>query len=129
MIGGEEWCFRRIFCDVITSDGSHHNIMIKLKLQDFVLRKCLESDLLFGNEFVFYEKIIPFLSKCWGPTFNDAHFIFFPRFIYGGNKCREFMANDLIVVEHVSTLGYSLSNEKEFLNIDHLKITLQTIGK
>jgi len=39
------------------------------------------------------------------------------------------MANDLIVIENVSTLGYCLSNDKVFLDFDHLKIALQTIAK
>jgi len=34
------------------------------------------------------------------------------------------MANDLIVIENVSTLEYSLSNEKVLLNIDHLTILI-----
>ncbi|XP_003243924.1 uncharacterized protein LOC100575630 [Acyrthosiphon pisum] len=129
MTGEEEWCYQKIFCDVTTSDGSHHNIIIKLKLQDFVLRKFFESDLLFNNELIFYEKIIPFLLECRGPTVNDANALFVPRFFYGRNKCDELMSHDLIVIENVSTLGYCLSNEKVFLDFDHLKTTLRTIAK
>jgi len=39
------------------------------------------------------------------------------------------MSNDLIVIENVSTLGYYLSNDKVFLDFEHLSITLQAIAK
>jgi len=39
------------------------------------------------------------------------------------------MLNDVIVIENVSTLGYCLSNDKVFLDFDHLSITLQIIAK
>jgi len=80
MTGESEWCYKKIFCDFTTPDGSHHNIMIKLKHQDFVLRKCIESDLIFGNELIFYENTIPFLLECRGPTVNDANALFLSRF-------------------------------------------------
>jgi len=80
MTGESEWCYKKIFCDFTTPDGSHHNTMIKLKRQDFVLRKCIESDLLVGNELIFYEKTIPFLLECRGPTVNDANALFVSSF-------------------------------------------------
>ncbi|XP_022176942.1 uncharacterized protein LOC111038229 isoform X2 [Myzus persicae] len=107
MIGEEEWSYRRIFCDVTTSDGSHHNIMIKLKLKEYELRKCFESDLIFHNELILYEKIIPFLFECRGPTVNDDNVFFVPRYFY----------------------GYYLSNEIVFLDNDHVTVALRTIAK
>jgi len=129
MTGEDEWWYHRIFCNIIVSDGSHYNIMIKLKIQSLELRYCFGCDLLFNNELIFYEKIVPFLLKCRGPTVDDAHFLFLPGFFYGRNKCSELISNDVIVIENVSTLGYCLSNDKVFLDYEHLTIALQTIAK
>ncbi|XP_022176935.1 uncharacterized protein LOC111038226 isoform X2 [Myzus persicae] len=104
MTGIDEWWYRRIFCYIITSDGSHYNIMIKLKIQDLAL-------------------------QCRGPTVNDAPALFLPNFFYGRNKCSELIENDLIVIENVNALGYCLSNEKVFLDYEHLTVALQTIAK
>jgi len=125
----KEWCYQQIYCVVTTSDGSHHNIMIKLKVQDFGVRECFDIDILFHNELVFYEKILPFLLECRGPTVDDANALFVPRYFYGRNNCSELMPNDLIVIENVSALGYCLCNEKVFLDNDHLTVSLQTIAK
>lgn len=129
MTGMKEWWYRRIFCNIITSDGLHYSIMIKLKIQDLVLRECFGCDFMFDNELIFYEKIVPFLLECRGPTVNDAHALFLPRFFYGRNKCSKLMSNDLIVIENVITLGFCLSNDKVFLDYEHLTIALQTIAK
>ncbi|XP_022176938.1 uncharacterized protein LOC111038227 isoform X2 [Myzus persicae] len=109
--------------------GSHYNVMIKLKILSLELRYCFGCDILFNNELIFYENIMPFLLKCRGPTVNDAHALFLPRFFYGSNKCSELMANDVIVIENVSTLGYCFSNARVFLDYEHLTIALQTLAK
>jgi len=49
----KEWWYKRMFCDVITSDGLHHDILIKLKIQDLVLRECFGCDFMFNNELIF----------------------------------------------------------------------------
>lgn len=127
----DEWWYHKIFCSVLTSDGADYNIMIKLKIQDLVLRGCFGCDALFYNELFFYKKIIPFLLECRGPILNDSNTLFLPYFFYGRNNCSELIANDLIVIENINTLGYShcSSNEKVFLDIDHLTIALQTLAK
>jgi len=129
MTDADEFWYQRIFCSLIISDGSNYNIMIKLKIQDLVLRGCFGCDILFNNELIFYKKVIPFLLECRGPTFNDSNTLFLPRFFYGRNDCSELMANDLIVIENINTLGYCLSNEKVFLDNDHLTIALQALAK
>ncbi|XP_022176945.1 uncharacterized protein LOC111038231 [Myzus persicae] len=129
MVRDKEWCYQQIYCGVTISDGSHHNIMIKLKNQDFGVRECFDIDILFHNESTFYEKILPFLLECRGPTVNDENALFVPRYFYGRHNCSELMPNDLIVIENVSILGYYLCNEKVFLDYDHLTIALQIIAK
>jgi len=129
MIGEKEWCYQQIYCVVTTSDGSYHNIMVKLKNQDSILRECFDLDIMFHNELFFYEKILPFLLECRGPSNNDVNAFFVPRFFYGRNKCSELVPNDLIVIENVSTLGYCLSKDKAFLDNDHLTIALQMMAK
>jgi len=129
IINGKEWCYQQICCIVTTSDGSHYNITVKLKVQDFVFRECFDLDIMFHNELLFYNQILPFLLECRGPTVNDVNAFFVPRFFYGRNKCSELTPNDLIVIENVSTLGYCGIKDKAFLDVDHLKIALQTMAK
>jgi len=124
-----EWWYKKIFCNIIISDGSHYSIMIKLKIQDLEMRSGFGCDFLFNNELIFYKKIVPFLFECRGPTVNDAHALFVPRFFYGRNTFNELTVNDLIVIENVSSLGYRLSNAKVFLDYEHLTVGLRTIAK
>lgn len=50
-------------------------------------------------------------------------------FFYGRNTFSELTANYVIVIENVSCLEYCFSNEKVFMDYEHLTIALQTIAK
>lgn len=125
----DEWKYTTIDGTVITSDGLHYPVMIRLKHQDQMLRDCWQSDKLFHNELIMYEKIIPFLLECRGPTFSDANALSFALFFYGRNKCGELADKDLIVFENVYALGYRFNEDRLFLDDEHIAIALRAMAK
>lgn len=125
----DEWKYTTIVGTVVTSDGLHYPVMIRLKLQDPVMRECWQSDKLFHNELIMYEKIIPFLLECRGPTVGDANALSLSLFLYGRNKGGESADRDLIVFENVHTLGYRFNEERLFLDNEHVTIALRAVAK
>jgi hypothetical protein len=125
----DEWKYTTIVGTVITSDGLHYPVMIRLKIQDQMLRDCWQSDKLFHNELIMYEEIIPFLLECRGPTVSDTNALSFSLFFYGRNKCGEFAKKDFIVFENVYNLGYRFNEERLFLDNEHVTIALRAIAK
>ncbi|XP_016659180.1 uncharacterized protein LOC100164898 [Acyrthosiphon pisum] len=118
-----------LFGTVTTSDESQHRVVIKLKLRDEKMRIQFKIDFQFHNEITMYERIIPFLFECHRSMAGVGNWPTFARFFYGRNKCGEFFERDLIVLENVNPLGFRLSEDRPFLDYDHLVIALQALAK
>lgn len=126
----DEWKYTTVVGTAVTSDGLHCPVMIKLKHQDAVLRDVWQSDKLFHNELIMYERIIPFLLECRGPTtVGDANALSFPLFVYGRNVCGDVAEKDFIVFENVYTLGYRFTGDRLFLDNEHVTIALRALAK
>lgn len=117
-----------LFGTVTTSDERRHEVLVKLKLRDELVREQCKCDEQCHNEITMYEKIIPFLLAHRGSA-DDRDVPSLPRFYGGRNLCGEFAENDLIVLENVIPLGYGLSAERVFLDYDHLLSAVQALAK
>ncbi|XP_022176933.1 uncharacterized protein LOC111038225 isoform X2 [Myzus persicae] len=119
-----------LFGTVTTSEESKYRVVIKLKLRDEKMREVLKIDFQFKNEITMYETIIPFLFECHRSMEADiGNCPSVPQFFYGRNKCGEFVEKDLIILENVNPLGFRLSEERLFIDYDHLVIALQALAK
>jgi len=129
MVAKDQLMSTVVFGTVITSDGSRHSLVIKLKLRD-ARADHKKNYRVFHNEIATYEKIIPFLLECRGPTTeDDAHVPTIARYFYGRNTSGECWETDLIMLENVEPKGYRLSEERLFLDYDHLVKALHAIAK
>lgn len=114
-----------LFGTVTTSDESQYRVVVKLKLRDENMRILFKIDKQFHNEITMYEKIIPFLFKCHRSMAGVEDWPTLVRFFYGLNKCGEFFEKDLIVLENINPLGFRLSEDRLFIDYDHLLIALR----
>nr|BAH72660.1 ACYPI001427 [Acyrthosiphon pisum] len=128
-VGQDQYMSTVLFGTVTTSDELQHRVVIKLKLRDEKMRIQFKIDFQFHNEITMYERIIPFLFECHRSMAGVGNWPTFARFFYGRNKCGEFFERDLIVLENVNPLGFRLSEDRPFLDYDHLVIALQALAK
>jgi len=128
MVATDQFMSTVIFGTVNTSDGSSIPVVIKMKLRN--ARDPEKNYRCFHNEIAMYEKVIPFLLDCQDPaTKTDSHVPTLPRYFYGRNKDAEYRETDVIFLENVEPKGYRLSEERLFLDYDHLVNALRAIAK
>lgn len=118
-----------VFGDLITSDKSKFHVMIKLKPESKIICEKIHIDQQFHNEIIMYDKIIPFLLNCCNLTSTNVAVPSLPRFFYGLNSYGEFRKNDIIVLENVKPLGFRMSQERLFLDYDHLVNAIKALAK
>jgi hypothetical protein len=129
-IGQDQYMSTVLFGTVNISDESKFNVVIKLKLRDEQKCSIYKVHFQFHNEIIMYEKIIPFLLECQRSLKKTEDCRpSLARFFYGRNKCGEFFERDLIVLEDVKPLGYQLSEERLFVDYDHLVSALRALAK
>lgn len=118
-----------IFGSIVTSIGTNYSVLFKIKHQDEVMRKIMKSDVQFHNEILMYERIIPYLLTFCDPLISHAGRPLLPRYFYGRNKCGEESEKDFIILENAVPLGFRLSEQRPFLDYDHLVCAIQAIAK
>jgi len=128
-VGEDQYMSTILFGTVNTLDKSQFHVVIKLKIQDENLRVKFKIDSQFHNEITMYERIIPFLFECHHSMAEVGGLPILPRYFYGRNKCGEFAESDLIVLENVKPLGFRLSEERLFIDYDHIVIAIQALAK
>ncbi|XP_016659189.1 uncharacterized protein LOC100160101 [Acyrthosiphon pisum] len=128
-VGQDQYMSTVLFGTFTTSDESQHRVVIKLKLRDEKKRIQFKIDFQFHNEITMYERIIPFLFECHRSMAGVRNWPTFARFFYGRNKCGEFFERDLIVLENVNPLGFRLSEDRPFLDYDHVLIAFRALAK
>lgn len=135
LVGHDQYMSAIVFGTVNVSDGSGYHVVVKTKIPDLNLAQCTSSDDLFHNEITVYAKIVPFLLACYhrcqGST-TGKHAeppLLLPRYRYGRNRCGERAAGDMIVLDDVTTtLGFRLSEERVFLDYEHVVCALRSIA-
>lgn len=117
-------------------DGLVHRrrLVFKMKHRDREMRAVFRNDIQFHNETWFYEKLMPFLVNLLpaaGTTAAAAEDRVLPfcRYFYGRNECGDRTSRDVIVLENECTRGYRMSDERMYLDFDHLVVALRTLAK
>lgn len=129
MMAKDQFQSEVVFGRVITSDGSGHSVVIKLKVREISKLNAILNYENFHNEIVMYDKIIPFLLECRDSTADVHNMPTLTRFFYGRNRSGRCRETDLIILEDSTTKGYRLCDERMFLDYDHLVTALQAIAK
>lgn len=109
-----------------------HDLIVKTKHHSAALREVYKTDDQFHNEILFYERLMPFLldfvrSGRGGPVEDRVPRLC--RYFYGRNDCGDLTARDVIVLENATPHGYKLSDDRLFLDFDHLILALRTLAK
>lgn len=129
LVGRDQLMSVVLFGTVKTSDGSENNVLIKFKPPEKLRRQKFSIDVQFHNEIEMYEKILPFLLACRGSTGGDPDGPLVPRYFFGRNSFDVLVENDLIILENVCPSGFRLSEDRLFLDYDHLAISLRALAK
>lgn len=116
-----------VFGTILTSDNCKYSVVIKLKLLSGVNH--MLCDIAFHNEITMYERFIPLGLASRDSLGGKVDVPSMARYFYGRNKCGELKMKDLIILENVGDFGYRLSEERVFLDYDHLVSALQAIAK
>ncbi|VVC43034.1 Protein of unknown function DUF227,Protein kinase-like domain,CHK kinase-like [Cinara cedri] len=107
-------------------DRHSHQLVFKLKHRDPGLRDLYCADWQFHNEILFYERISPFFEG-YAPTAD--HVPPLARYYYGRNDCGDRVLGDMVVLENAGTRGYRLSEQRLYLDRDHIVVALRTLAK
>lgn len=107
-------------------DRHSHQLVFKLKHRMAGLRDLYQADSQFHNEILFYERIVPFFRTAQLATDRVPSLA---NYFYGRNGCADLVDTDMIVLENESTRGYRLSEQRLYLDLDHMIVTLKTLAK
>lgn len=94
-------------------------IVIKFQPRAIEIRNFAHTDEQFHNEIYSYEVILPFVNR-----YNMC--AMFPKFYSGVSNLG---MKDYIVIEDVSGRGFKMSEEILFLDLDHVKLALEQVGR
>ncbi|XP_050548328.1 uncharacterized protein LOC126909967, partial [Daktulosphaira vitifoliae] len=114
-----------VYGTIKVSDGRYYQVIIKIN--EGTLEN-MNIDVQFHNEIQMYKKIIPFLM-----SFNHhstKHYTqLFPKFYSAIESDRDNLEKTMIVLENMHPQGYRLSENRLFLDFDHLASCLRAIAK
>lgn len=106
-----------------------HQLVIKFKNANPVLSAMMNMNQKFYNEYVFYSGLLPELARR-APNPAAARALF-PRFVYsnatldGGSATA---GEQVIVVASLAPDGYRMSDQRLFLDADHLRLAFRKLG-
>ncbi|RZF37135.1 hypothetical protein LSTR_LSTR015325 [Laodelphax striatellus] len=109
-----------------TADHQHtrFNLVVKFQPTDAKVRELMNSDVQFHNELSMYTTILPKLD-------NSTSIIssIFPKFYFGVSTLGNDPESDVVAIEDLRGLGFRLTEERAFLDYDHVALTLTALGK
>lgn len=105
-------------------------VVVKFKNADPVATAAMNMHQKFHNEHTFYARLLPELARRAADP--DAALALFPRFIYS-NVTRDGVHRDgdgeqVIVISNATTDGYRLSEQRVFLDDEHVLLALRKLG-
>nr|XP_018915641.1 PREDICTED: uncharacterized protein LOC109043032 [Bemisia tabaci] len=123
------------FGDIVTNskagDSCVRSIVIKT-LPEHIFNNqpsgSLEWDyfLQFQNELLFYTEVIPLLTEC---DSDEVIAKLFPKFFHASIKRNGSSTDNILILENVQKLGFKLHDSKALIDYDHIKLTLEWLGK
>lgn len=109
--------------------AADHRLVIKFKNADPVMSAMMNMNQKFYNEYVFYARLLPELvRRAPDPVAARA---LFPRFVYSNATLDGGCATtgeQVIVVASLVPDGYRMSDQRLFLDADHLRLALRKLG-
>lgn len=105
-------------------------VVIKFKNADPVLSAKMNMNHKFRNECVFYARLLPELMRRAGG--RSAVSPLFPRFVYSNATADDgydAAAEQVIVVTNMNPSGYRMSDQRVFLDVDHVLLALRKLGE
>lgn len=112
--------------------GDPQQVVIKFKNADPVMSAMMNMHEKFYNEYVFYARLLPELARRAADP--EAVYALFPRFLYS-NATLEGDHGDgvgggeqVIVVASVTPAGYRTSDQRVFLDVEHVLLALRKLG-
>ncbi|XP_022188534.1 uncharacterized protein LOC111047168 [Nilaparvata lugens] len=100
------------------------DVVVKFQPTDKAVRELMNSDVQFHNEFSMYKTILPKLN-------NSTTVIpsIFPKFYFGVTTLGKDPESDVIAIEDLRGEGFKLTEERAFLDYDHVALTLTALGE
>lgn len=109
-----------------------HRLVLKLKHQEEWLRLFFRNDDQFHNEILFYGRVLPFMAACVPADEGSPRSDRLPTlsvYFHGRNDCGDRADRDLIVLENAQLHDYRMSDQRLFLDFDHVVVALKTLAK
>lgn len=110
--------------------GRSVRVVIKFKNTDPVMSAMMNMHQKFHNEYAFYTQLLPELARRAADP--AATFALFPRFVYSnatpdgsGGKIGD---EEVIVVANAAPDGYRMSDQRVFLDVEHMLLALRKLG-
>lgn len=97
-------------------------LVVKLEPFNIELRESLKTNIQFYNEVFMYEIVLPFLDKS-----NICETIF-AKFYHGVGRTDKTDEN-IVVIEDLRPKGFRLTEERAFLDYEHLSLAMSKLGK
>lgn len=104
-------------------------VVIKFKNADPAASAAMNMHQKFHNEYVFYARLLPELARRSGRP--EAALALFPRFVYSNATVDGATGGDgeqVIVVGSASPDGYRVSEQRVFLDAEHVSLALRKLG-
>lgn len=98
------------------------SMVIKVMLEP--KRRTKYIDLVFANEMLMYNRIIPFFSRLGNSVDN-----LFAKYYYGSLSLKDDDEEGSIMLENLNEKGYSLAKFKIFLDLQHVQLVLKKLGE
>lgn len=113
----------------VTLKGRSVRVVIKFKNADPVMSAMMNMHQKFHNEYAFYTRLLPELARRAADP--AAAYALFPRFVYS-NATPDGSGGDggeqVIVVGNVAPDGYRMSDQRVFLDAEHVLLALRKLG-
>ncbi|XP_014259149.1 uncharacterized protein LOC106672323 [Cimex lectularius] len=107
----------------VENDSSEciHRLIVKLPVNSDLIKELLMSDVLFKNEVLMYEELLPLLKA--------QELDVFPKMYYGNFTEGKETSRDMIILEDLSPGGFTLTEEKVFMDFNHFSLALEKLGR
>lgn len=101
-------------------------VVIKFKNADPAMSAMMNMHQKFHNEYAFYARLLPELARrAANPA---AALALFPRFIYSNATLDGDGDEQVIVITDLTSDGYRMSDDRVFLDADHVTLALRKLG-
>lgn len=124
--GEDQFASDVVFGKVVSLKGDEKHVVsvvVKKQQGNAFLREMMCCDIQFYNEDLVYKDILIFVNK------NSIVENVFPKVFYSHSTLGKAFEEDVLVIEDLQPLGYKLSNEKIFLDFEHVSLVLEKLGK